>query len=125
FQAELIERYSAIGNPSELPIFVIGMPRSGSTLVEQILSSHPEVHGGGEMFVLPPLLEASKGLGGASYPDWAKTMNPVDCAVTGKAYLERIPHGLPGQSRTTDKWLDNFEHLGLIAACLPRAKVIH
>jgi Tfp pilus assembly protein PilF len=125
FDAQLLRRLSSQGADSRRPIFVVGMPRSGSTLVEQILAAHPDVHGGGEMYILPSLLDNSRGLGGAPYPDWARTMNAVDCATIGAAYVNRLPTGLPPRPRTTDKWLDNFEHLGLIALCLPHAKVIH
>ena len=52
-------------------------------------------------------------------------MNAVDCKAIGQAYLNRLPTGLPGQSRTTDKWLENYEHLGLIAMSLPNATIIH
>jgi Tfp pilus assembly protein PilF len=125
FDASLIARLGREGAPSNRPIFIVGMPRSGSTLVEQILSSHPEVHGAGEIYVLPNLLEGSSGAGGATYPAWARTMNAADSRSIGQAYLDRLPNGLPGHSRTTDKWLENFEHLGLIAVTMPNAKVIH
>jgi hypothetical protein len=101
------------------------MPRSGSTLVEQILASHPEVHGGGELSLLSPLVDNSAGLGGAPYPEWAGAMTSADCVAIGEAYLEGLPEGTPPRSHTTDKWLANFEHLGLISVCLPRAKVVH
>jgi tetratricopeptide (TPR) repeat protein len=125
FDAKHISQLVGKGAQSHRPIFIVGMPRSGSTLVEQILCAHPEVHGGGEMYTLPSLIDGSHGPNGSPYPEWATTMNDVDCATIGKAYLDRIPAGLPGRSRTTDKWLENFEHLGLIAVCLPNAKVIH
>jgi Tfp pilus assembly protein PilF len=125
FDAGLITRFARQGAPSNRPIFIIGMPRSGSTLVEQILSTHPEVHGAGEIFLMPQLLEGSSGVGGAAYPTWAETMNAADCVSIGQAYLDRMPKGLPGHLRTTDKWLENFEHLGLIAVTMPNAKVVH
>ena len=125
FDAQLLRRLSGQGSQSRRPIFVVGMPRSGSTLVEQILAAHPEVHGGGEMYIMPSLLDNSRGLGGAPYPDWARTMNATDCVTIGDAYAGRMPTGLPPRARTTDKWLENFEHLGLIALCLPHARVIH
>ena len=125
FDAGLLSRLAGQGAPSQRPIFIVGMPRSGSTLVEQILSTHPEVHGGGEMHHLPAVLEGSRGVGGSLYPAWVPTMNAVDCVTVGRAYLKQLPSGLPGQTRTTDKWLDNFESLGLINLILPNAKIIH
>ena len=83
------------------------------------------MHGAGEIFLWPSLLDGSSGVGGAPYPAWAGHMNPTDCKGIGQAYLDRLPPGLPGQLRTTDKWLENFENLGLIAITLPGAKVIH
>jgi Tfp pilus assembly protein PilF/LPS sulfotransferase NodH len=125
FDSRRLSALSGAGDPSQRPIFIVGMPRSGSTLIEQILASHPEVHGGGEMFVLPSLLEASRGAGGTQFPEWAASMNRVDCGAIARAYLDRLPPGLPPRAHTTDKWLENFENIGLISACLPRAKVIH
>src|SRR5262249_60986187 len=75
FDAQLLRRLAGQGSKSNRPIFVVGMPRSGSTLVEQILAAHPEVHGGGEMYILPSLLENSRGLDGAPYPEWTRSLN--------------------------------------------------
>jgi tetratricopeptide (TPR) repeat protein len=125
FDANLLTRLAGRGAASDRPIFIVGMPRSGSTLIEQILSAHPEVHGAGEVYTLPGLLDNSTGRDGAPYPSWAKTMNATDCVTIGQAYLDRLPTGLPGRTRTTDKWLDNFEHVGLISVALPNARIIH
>ena len=64
-------------------------------------------------------------MGGSLFPEWVPTLNPVDCRSIGAAYLSQLPVGLPGQSRTTDKWLENLEYLGLLAICLPNARFIH
>jgi Tfp pilus assembly protein PilF len=125
FSAELMTGLAGKGLASERPIFIVGMPRSGSTLVEQILAAHPQVHGGGEMFHLPSIVAGSRGIGGVTFPAWVPTMNAVDCVSIGEAYLKLLPNGLPGQTRTTDKWLENFENLGLINLALPAAKIIH
>jgi Tfp pilus assembly protein PilF len=125
FDANATTRLAGYGCQSIRPIFIIGMPRSGSTLIEQILSAHPEVHGAGEVYIMPGMLEASTGAGDTPYPDWARSMNGADALNIGQAYVDRLPTGLPGKTRTTDKWLENFEHLGLIAMALPLAKVIH
>jgi tetratricopeptide (TPR) repeat protein len=125
FNTELLTGLAPYGAATDRPIFIVGMPRSGSTLVEQILSAHPTVHGAGEVYLLPQLLENSSGPGGIPYPAWASTMNATDCDTISAAYLERLPIGMPGHTRTTDKWLENFENLGLIAVTLPHAKVIH
>jgi tetratricopeptide (TPR) repeat protein len=131
FTPELFGRSADFGNPSELPVFIVGMPRSGTTLCEQILASHPQVRGLGELQdvktmarVLPERLAAN---GGRPLP-YPECMRALDAAVTGPlvdAYLARI-HGLAaGAARVTDKHPTNFRHLGLIATLLPRARVIH
>ena len=131
FTPEFFGRSAAFGNPSELPIFIVGMPRSGTTLCEQILASHPQVRGLGELQdvktmarVLPERLAANRGTP-LPYPECIQVL---DTAVTGPlvdAYLARL-HGLAaGAARVTDKHPTNFRHLGLIATLLPRARVIH
>jgi Tfp pilus assembly protein PilF len=125
FDKPLIERLSGQGARDARPIFIVGMPRSGSTLIEQILSAHPQVHGGGELFLLPPIVEGSTGKNGTRYPEWGPIMNAADCRTFGKTYLNDLPRGLPGKTRTTDKWLENFEYLGLISVALPDAAIIH
>lgn len=125
FSAERLASLAGGGDPSPRPIFIVGMPRSGSTLVEQILSAHPQVFGAGESPFLPDILDNSRGLGGALYPYWAEAMRPVDCASIGQLYLQRLPRDAARPDRTTDKWLENFKHLGLIQACLPNAAIVH
>ena len=125
FDSRFFQRLEGAGVQDPRPIFIVGMPRSGSSLVEQILSAHPEVHGAGEIDRLPPIIERARGKDGAQYPGWVQAMNAVDCSTLGQAYLNGLPTGFPGQTRTTDKWLENFEYLGLICACLPRARIIH
>jgi Flp pilus assembly protein TadD len=112
---------------SDLPVFVVGMPRSGTTLVEQILASHPRAHGAGELH--------DAGRMAASLPGLLKTATPYpECAaeLTGEAldtlarwYLGRRRSEAPDADRVVDKMPHNFLHLGLIALCLPGARVIH
>jgi tetratricopeptide (TPR) repeat protein len=94
---------------SEIPVFIVGMPRSGSTLVEQILASHPAVHGGGELLQLRPLFESAAG-------------EPL---ATATAALARLRRAAPQADRIIDKDLLNFLHLGRIHATFPRARIIH
>lgn len=112
---------------SEAPVFVVGMPRSGTTLVEQILASHPGVHGAGELHDVERMA--------ASLPGVLKTATPYpDCVaeVTADAldtlagwYLGRRRAEAADADRVVDKMPHNFMHLGLIALCLPGARVIH
>ena len=125
FDADLFARLGGAGDPSPQPIFIVGMARSGTTLVEQIVSAHSQVHGAGELRRLPDVVAPMRGRVGEVYPYWAEGLSPADCARIGQSYLNSLPAGRTRQPRITDKWLENFEHLGLIQLCLPRATIIH
>ena len=124
FDGPLLERLKNVGSASERPIFIFGMARSGTTLIEQILSAHPAVHGAGELLNLTNAIASSHG--GSTYTaSWVKALNGADCRALAQTYLDSLPPASPGQARITDKGLANFEHLGLIQLCLPRATIIH
>ncbi|MDB5440250.1 MAG: sulfotransferase [Caulobacteraceae bacterium] len=125
FDIALMRRLEGQGEPSDRPVFIVGMPRSGSTLVETILAAHPKVHAGGELDAMLDLVSNSRGAQGEAYPDWAASLNGQDCQMLGKAYLERCPRGVAGKRRVTDKQLLNVAHVGLIHLILPNAKLIH
>lgn len=101
---------SGPGAPSEAPIFIVGMPRSGTTLVEQILASHPAVLGGGERRDFAAAL---------------RLCGSADARRLGETYLARLPALRPGQTRITDKLPANFLHARLIHAALPGARIVH
>ena len=115
FTAEWIQGASNEGNESELPVFIVGMPRSGTTLVEQIISSHPDVFGAGELTFWG---ERDKGLRTNGYPLEEMQAAAVD-------YLELLHSLSPLALRITDKMPMNFMHLGLIHRIFPRARIIH
>ena len=124
FTREFIDATAAAGPPTELPVFVIGMPRSGTTLTEQILASHPNVLGAGELSWLGkaiPLLAHD----GSEYPQCLRSIDPDRLHAAAEYYLARLPSTAPGQLRVTDKLPGNFMHAGLIALLLPRARIIH
>jgi tetratricopeptide (TPR) repeat protein len=127
FSADLFNRQADEGHglTDDRLIFLVGMPRSGSTLAEQIISAHPDVHGAGEIDTLRQVIERCAGPSGARFPDWASAMNAVDQQAIGQAIAEAMPPGLSGQTRMTIKRLDNFEYVGLIHACLPQATIIN
>lgn len=125
FTAERIATLAPNGHPSNRPIFILGMPRSGTTLVEQIVSAHPNVLGAGETMRLIRVVAGTTGAQGERYPEWVAPMNSTDQHAIARAYLEGIPKGLPGQTRFTDKRLENFEYVGLIASILPNATFVH
>jgi tetratricopeptide (TPR) repeat protein len=125
FDAPRIERLGERALNSRRPVFVFGMPRSGTTLVEQIISAHPEVHGAGELASLPTLVAGLRGPGGTRFPACVETKSRNDCGDIGRAYLDSLDEIAGAEPRVTDKWLSNFEQLGLIQACLPNATLIH
>jgi tetratricopeptide (TPR) repeat protein len=102
---------------SELPVFVVGMPRSGSTLIEQILASHPAVAGGGELLQLRSGFERALPLGTAAARAAARAI--ADSALT------RLRTVSADALRIVDKDLANFQHLGVIHQTFPRARIIH
>lgn len=124
FDVAAMERLNGSGDSSRLPIFILGMPRSGTTLVEQIISSHPDVHGAGE---LPDLLEIATGAvaGAESFPDGLPELNRERLAAMGSEYIARLQRRTPEARRITDKMLANFTAVGLIHLMLPNAKIIH
>ncbi len=125
FDRESIARLGGGGDPSALPVFVLGMPRSGTTLVEQIIASHPAVHGAGE---LPDLLEIATGVtAGAEslFPGGMMALGPEALAGMGGRYVAGLQRRAPQAQRITDKMPANFLAVGLIHLMLPNAKIIH
>ena len=113
------------GTATDLPIFIVGMPRSGSTLVEQILSSHPQVFGAGELGEVP--LFITRIVVDANPDLYATPVLPTRGAALdlATAYLERMAKLGKGAARVTIKTLQNYLHLGVIATLFPGARVIH
>jgi tetratricopeptide (TPR) repeat protein len=108
------------GCGSDAPIFVLGLPRSGSTLVEQILASHSAVEGTMELPDIAALAEQIAG-----YPESLAGLTADDCERLGQAYLRQTAvHRTAGRAHFVDKMPDNFRFIGLIARILPRAKII-
>ncbi|CAJ0699594.1 tetratricopeptide repeat-containing sulfotransferase family protein [Ralstonia holmesii] len=120
FTAERMERLAPAGTQSDLPVFIIGMPRSGTTLVEQILSSHSQVMGAGELSALRQVVE-----GAGLFPDIAQVLTPEDMQRMGRTYLNRIEPLAQGRRRLIDKMPGNFIYAGLIPLILPGARIIH
>ncbi len=109
------------GSSSATPIFICGMFRSGSTLVEQILAAHPDIEAGGELDLLPWLM--SKRL--APYPQRLETATPADITAAADEYLRLRADLVPKAEYVTDKRPDNLMHLGLIRVLFPEARIIH
>lgn len=128
FNEDFMRRAPRARHGSQRPVFIVGMPRSGTSLVEQILASHPDVYGAGEMedinwmaISLPSTLASSKG-----YPDCVTEMTEEVCDRLAAQYLERLAAIAPEAAlRVTDKMPGNYFHLGLIALLFPGARIVH
>jgi len=127
FSAELMRTKQGLGHPSPAPVFILGMPRSGTTLVEQILASHPQVFGAGELMAFDNAVARFGGLEGTlgAYPDFVPGMTGDELRQLGADYLERARASAPLAERTTDKMPANFRFVGLIHLALPDARIIH
>ncbi|HTC08821.1 MAG TPA: sulfotransferase [Acetobacteraceae bacterium] len=126
FTPELFRDRSEIGDPSPMPIFLIGMPRSGTTLVEQILASHPDVFGAGERSDLSRIAAAMHTSDGVTgFPEIVPILSDAHLRTIAANYLKTIIPLAPTATRITDKMPSNFWFAGLIDLALPRAHVIH
>ena len=127
FTRDLIEKKSGGGDPSSVPIFVIGMPRSGTTLIEQIIASHPIVHGAGELQILNDVAHSIHGPDGAvlPYPNFVPLVDAAALQQIGARYVSLLDQIAPGSERITDKMPSNYYFAGLIHLALPNAKIIH
>ena len=122
FTPEVMRERSGFGHPSPAPIFIVGMPRSGSTLIEQILASHPDVFGAGE---LRDFVSAVEGLdrGPNNTPE---EVGGNDLRQLGERYMTLLRSRVPVPAeRITDKMLGNSRLVGLIHLALPNARIIH
>ena len=115
------------GFRSDVPIFVLGMPRSGTTLIEQILAAHPAVHGAGELTDFSRLANQIHDANGnlCRYPDDVAALSDETFHDLGKDYVDRLRRLAPDAPRITDKMPGNFAFVGLIHMALPDARIIH
>ncbi|PBB20267.1 sulfotransferase [Mesorhizobium sp. WSM4313] len=126
FDTAFFEKRRPSGISDDTPIFVVGMPRSGTTLVEQIIASHPTVFGAGELNILktavgkqfPMSMPGGFPAGIADMPDKA-------FAEAGQAYLDMLHSRYPGYRHVTDKMPGNFLLVGFLHMMLPKAKIVH
>lgn len=126
FSAEMMARQGA-GARSSVPVFVLGMPGSGTTLVERILAAHSAVFGGGAQRALGEEMTrgAAVQVGGSAFPDAVWTMTDAAFRRMGARYVARLRRLAPGMARITDSMPDNFVFIGLIRLILPNARIIH
>ncbi len=126
FDAAFFARHAGSGDPSTAPIFIVGLPRSGSTLVEQILASHSCVEGTMELPNIITLTHQFDDMAADrdGYPETVGTAPPTLFAALGHRYLDETAPLRTGRERFTDKLPNNFSHVGLIHAILPHATII-
>ena len=126
FSPDFFASHHGSGNQDRTPIFILGMPRSGTTLVEQILASHPLVFGAGELAVLENLANDScTGGATARFPECMLDLGVDAFARIGLDYIEKIREYSNDAQNITDKMPYNFLRVGFIKTILPNAKVIH
>jgi len=127
FDREFLMQHEGAGHPDSAPIFIIGLPRSGSTLIEQILASHSRVEGTHE---LPELSKVARSTARGrsdrlSYPLTVRDLDAAAVRELGQRYLELTRRHRTGTERFTDKMPNNFPHVGFLSLILPNAKVIN
>nr|WP_225561710.1 tetratricopeptide repeat-containing sulfotransferase family protein [Rhodanobacter sp. DHB23] len=124
FHADFFANPPPSSQAGRTPIFIVGMPRSGTSLIEQILASHPGIHGAGELTDLHDVVH-SFDTPASAYPEIAATLSAEACRQLGEAYVERAWRHAPHATHITDKLPANFLHVGMIHRMLPHAKIIH
>lgn len=129
FSRDLYAHRPDLGNSSTLPVFVLGMPRSGTTLIEQILAGHSQIHGAGELGVIPSVIaglerwELRVG-SGRHYPDCVDDLSAKVVAGISENVLKELQEYAPEARHVVDKLPHNFENIGLIKLLFPQARII-
>ena len=124
--------WGALGDPPDdaptaAPIFIIGMPRTGTTLVDRIIGSHPQTESVGELQAMPVAVKLASGVRTRTVldPETVRAAASCDMAQIGKAYLDRaVQHQRDPARRLIDKFPGNFFYVGLIAKALPNATLV-
>jgi len=127
YSSEFFANKSHLGSESQLPVFIVGMPRSGTTLVEQIISSHPSVHGAGELEAIrgANLAIAERLLDKGPHPECMTHIDESLAAEHAQVYLEELSRHDPSAARITDKFPRNYAAIGLIRTLFPKARIVH
>ena len=127
YSKDFIQSKRQFGSDSRIPVFILGMPRSGTTLIEQILSSHALVHGAGEVEAIPAInLSIAQQLEYASpNPDLMALIDRKMVEEGAARYLQELALHCPTAERITDKLPGNFARIGLIKTLFPDARIIH
>lgn len=133
FDKDALDRFEGQGDSSSVPVFVLGMARSGSTLIEQILASHPQIQAAGELPTIEKMTagnvlnagQHSSQYPAIQYPEVVPHLDGATLRRLGQSYLARLPALADGKVRIIDKMPGNFLHIGLIRLILPNARIIH
>ena len=124
FDRAFLNKWGESGLPDKAPIFIVGMPRSGTTLVEQILASHPRVFGGGELTLLTDSIVATFPITGSSgYVDALDETSAAKLQAVANNYLGHLPS--TDADYITDKLPHNFLNVGMIRILFPNASIVH
>ncbi|WP_422101808.1 sulfotransferase [Vreelandella sp.] len=129
FNRDLFDHRPGLGNRSTVPVFVLGMPRSGTTLIEQILAGHSQIHGAGELGVIPSVIAGlerwERHVGsGRHYPDCVDDLSAKVVAGITDNVLKELQEYAPEALHVVDKLPHNFENIGLIKLLFPNARII-
>lgn len=124
---DALSRLPRARDACELAVFIVGMPRSATTLVDRIIDAHPEAHGGGELDLMPRIADTlAQRIGSIlPWPQCIRDLDQHDVDCLGAEYLEGVRALAPQARRVTDKQLGNDQALGLISLLLPGSRVIH
>jgi len=129
FTRELLGKLQSSGRDSQLPVFITGTPRSGTTLTEQIISSHPDVYGAGELAIIPRQITRTMkpAVAHMGYPECLREITPAQLMSYADDYLRQMMTMCAGGEvkRVTDKMPENYFYIGYIACLFPQAKIIH
>ncbi|MDR3634118.1 MAG: tetratricopeptide repeat protein [Isosphaeraceae bacterium] len=128
FGPDFFGRAAGAGLDTLRPVFIVGLPRSGTTLIEQVLASHPQVAGAGELDLGQWAYQSLPSLVNCAAPplDCVAQLQPAMISQLARAYLDRLQELVgAGAARVVDKMPENFKHLGLLVALFPRATIIH
>ncbi|MES1946165.1 hypothetical protein C84B14_02426 [Salinisphaera sp. C84B14] len=124
---DFFQAHDGMGHDSERPLLIVGMPRSGTSLVEQIVASHPQAHGAGELNDIRRMVRELPVITGSDkrYPECLDRLTPQAATMLAQRYLGGLEARAPAAVRVTDKMPFNMLWLGLIALILPNARVIY
>jgi hypothetical protein len=125
FTPALMREQAGLGDPSPLPVFIVGMHRSGTTLVEQVLASHPRCFGAGELADMGAIVKQLRGPRAAEFPEAVPALSQQQLRALAARYLRSVRRRSATAERITDKMPINFIYTGLIHVLFPNARIIH